>query len=41
MSVDHIVPLARGGSHSADNVQSAHLLCNLRKGARVNEMAAT
>ena len=32
-SLDHIVPLSRGGSHSLDNVQLAHLLCNIRKGA--------
>ena len=31
-SLDHIVPLSRGGSHSYDNVQLAHFLCNSRKG---------
>lgn len=31
-SVDHIVPLARGGSHSQQNLQYAHFVCNLRKG---------
>ena len=31
-SVDHIVPIARGGAHKWDNVQLAHLLCNQRKG---------
>lgn len=34
-SLDHIVPLSRGGSDSAENVQAAHLVCNQRKGARV------
>lgn len=34
-SVDHVIPLARGGSHSVQNVRPAHLSCNLRKGARV------
>lgn len=34
-SVDHIVPLARGGEHSYRNVQAAHLGCNTSKGARV------
>lgn len=34
-SVDHIMPLARGGSHSQDNLQWAHLICNIRKGARL------
>ncbi|UPW09799.1 HNH endonuclease [Gordonia terrae] len=33
-SLDHIVPLSKGGSHTYDNVQLAHLKCNLRKGAR-------
>ena len=27
-SIDHIVPLAKGGLHSWDNVQLAHRLCN-------------
>ena len=39
-SVDHIVPLARGGSHSMINVQSAHLGCNSRKGDRVEMITA-
>lgn len=34
-SVDHVHPLSRGGSHSYDNVQAAHLRCNVSKGARV------
>lgn len=33
-SLDHVVPLSRGGSHSRSNVQLAHLVCNMRKGAR-------
>jgi 5-methylcytosine-specific restriction endonuclease McrA len=32
--LDHVVPLARGGSHTYDNVAVAHPLCNMRKGAR-------
>ena len=34
-SLDHIVPLSRGGGHTLDNVQLAHLFCNLSKGAAV------
>lgn len=34
-TLDHIVPLARGGSHTEDNLQCAHLRCNQSKGARV------
>lgn len=31
-SLDHVVPLSRGGAHDPDNVQLAHLSCNVRKG---------
>lgn len=30
-SLDHVIPLARGGSHTYDNVQLAHFVCNWRK----------
>lgn len=33
-SLDHVVPLAKGGSHTHENVQAAHLICNGRKGDR-------
>lgn len=33
-SLDHVVPLSLGGAHSLENVQLAHLSCNVRKGAR-------
>jgi len=33
-SLDHVVALANGGQHSAANLQTAHLVCNMRKGAR-------
>jgi 5-methylcytosine-specific restriction endonuclease McrA len=32
---DHIVPLARGGKHTTDNLQVAHSLCNRKKWANV------
>lgn len=31
VSLDHVVPLARGGTHTRANTQAAHLRCNLRK----------
>lgn len=31
-SVDHVVPLCKGGTHSWDNVKLAHRLCNSIKG---------
>lgn len=34
-SLDHIVPVSKGGAHTYDNVQLAHLSCNNAKGARV------
>lgn len=30
-SVDHVVPITRGGKDAANNLQLAHLGCNLRK----------
>ena len=32
---DHVVPLARGGEHSAANLRPTHANCNLRKGTRL------
>jgi len=32
-SLDHILPVSRGGSHERKNVQLAHLCCNKRIGA--------
>lgn len=33
--LDHVLPLALGGSHEPANVQVTHPTCNLRKGARI------
>lgn len=33
-TLDHIVPRSRGGSDDPSNLQPAHRICNLRKGAR-------
>lgn len=38
-SVDHVVPLSKGGPHTMANVKAAHLQCNLLKGDRL-EVAA-
>lgn len=32
LSLDHVVPRSKGGSHSAHNLQASHLSCNIRKG---------
>lgn len=34
-SIDHVLPLSKGGHHVMENVQLAHLACNVRKGNRV------
>lgn len=39
-SLDHRIPISRGGEHSRANAQTSHLGCNVRKGARLMEGAA-
>lgn len=34
LSPDHVIPVAKGGAHSVDNIRPAHLDCNKRRGAR-------
>jgi len=36
VSLDHIVPLVAGGLHTRANCQPAHLVCNIRKGGRID-----
>lgn len=36
-SLEHKIPLSRGGDHSLENCASAHLLCNLRKNSKLIE----
>ncbi len=33
-SLDHIIPVSKGGTHTWDNVQLAHGSCNVQKGNR-------
>ena len=35
LSIDHVVPLSRGGQHTAENVQPLCLTCNKRKFTKV------
>ena len=37
MTLDHIIPLAKGGIHSQSNVQLAHRGCNSKKGTKSME----
>lgn len=34
-SLDHVIPVAKGGEHSRENTAASHFRCNIRKGARV------
>lgn len=38
-SIDHVIPLAKGGEHSWDNVKLAHHRCNTLKSDKVVNMA--
>lgn len=35
LTMDHVIPLAKGGSHTASNVVPACRVCNSRKGTRL------
>lgn len=34
-TVDHIIPIVAGGLHVIDNLQTAHFICNTRKGSKI------
>lgn len=38
-SLDHIIPLSKGGHHSKSNSQLAHLLCNIIAGVKGRDLA--
>jgi 5-methylcytosine-specific restriction endonuclease McrA len=35
ITLDHVIPLARGGAHDATNLRVACVSCNARKGKRL------
>lgn len=39
-SLDHVVPLSKGGEHSYANTQCTHWKCNNTKGAKIQEAVA-
>jgi len=39
-SIDHVIPLSRGGLHTRANVQCAHHRCNSRKAATLPQEVA-
>lgn len=38
-SLDHVIPLSRGGTHQSNNVQLAHLRCNVSRGNKVLDLS--
>lgn len=34
-SLDHIIPISKGGDHALENLQMAHLRCNQQKSNKV------
>lgn len=34
-TIDHVIPLAKGGTHTRDNIKTAHSRCNIAKGIKV------
>lgn len=34
-TLDHVIPLSKGGKHSYDNIKLAHMSCNCKKGAKL------
>jgi hypothetical protein len=34
VTLDHVRPVTRGGTHNAENLQTAHWVCNIQKGNR-------
>ena len=36
-TIDHIIPMSKGGGHVWDNVQVAHAICNSAKGAQYEQ----
>lgn len=39
-TIDHIIPMSKGGGHTWDNVQVAHAICNSNKRDTVEEVSA-
>ena len=35
-TIDHVIPLSKGGTHSWDNIRLAHMVCNSIKGVNGN-----
>lgn len=40
-SLEHIIPLSKGGKHSYENTALSHLVCNIRKGSSLPDSLET
>ena len=40
VSLDHKIPMVRGGGHTEENCQATHLWCNIMKAAKVDQEQA-
>ena len=40
-NIDHVVPISRGGSDTAENVKLTHRVCNLRKSNKIGDDVGT
>jgi len=38
VSLDHIIPISKGGTHTFNNVQPAHLNCNISKNNKIDNI---
>lgn len=38
-TIDHVIPLSKGGGHTWSNVKIAHFMCNVRKGDSVEDVS--
>lgn len=36
-TLEHIIPLSKGGTHTYDNVGASHWICNMQKGNELPE----
>lgn len=37
-SIDHVIPISKGGTHTWDNVKLAHMMCNALKGNKTDNL---
>ncbi len=40
-TLDHVIPLSRGGTHTWDNLAAAHWICNMKKGNSISDAVKT